>query len=53
MTDVDYQEPHPDAERLAVRDDVQRAGERVYAGFGFPEADALIDALNDLGRSVT
>ena len=49
MTDVDYQEPHPDAERLAVRDDTQRAGERVVAGWDFDDTDALIHAFEDVG----
>ena len=44
--------PHPDAEHLAVRDDFRAAGACVYAGFDFPEADAMLDALEDRGLKV-
>jgi hypothetical protein len=40
-------EPHPDAERLSIRDDFRAAGACVYTGFDFPEADAFFDALED------
>jgi hypothetical protein len=45
-------EPHPDAERLSIRDDLRASGACVYSGFDFPEADALIDALEDRGLRV-